>query len=284
MNLNYYTLLGISKTSSEDQIIKAYNRAEQLHTTNNNTELLNKCKYAYDVLIDKNKRTIYDKFGELGLINKIKPLYLEIEFDIYDIYRGTNINIDYDINIYKDNKIQDNHEHINIEILIPSKTRFNDELILKNKGHKYKTSTETLYGDLIIVVKQLNNSNNMWGFNSNKFLTYKLYLNIREILLGFNIVIKHIDGSYINIINKNILENFNGSNKIIKNKGYNKNEPLILYIIPVLPKDLSESQKNALSNIFPNTNNETHSCNIDPNDIINFNDLSKYNIISLNKK
>ena len=67
---DYYKILGVNKTSSSDDIKKAYRKlALKWHpdkNPNNKEEASNKFKEiseAYDVLSDTNKRNQYDQFG-----------------------------------------------------------------------------------------------------------------------------------------------------------------------------------------------------------------------------
>lgn len=71
---NYYTLLGIKKDATEEEIKQAYRKlALKWHPDRNpgNKEQAEKkfkeISEAYEVLSDKNKRTIYDQYGEEGL-------------------------------------------------------------------------------------------------------------------------------------------------------------------------------------------------------------------------
>lgn len=74
MGKDYYSILGISKNASEDEIKKAYRKlALKYHPDKNKSpEAEEKFKLiaeAYEVLSDKKKRDIYDQFGEEGLQN-----------------------------------------------------------------------------------------------------------------------------------------------------------------------------------------------------------------------
>ncbi|KAJ1019643.1 hypothetical protein NDA18_006120 [Ustilago nuda] len=74
MGKDYYKILGVSKDADEDTLKKAYKKAAlKWHPDRNkdNVEAANK-KFkevgeAFEVLSDKNKRAIYDQFGEEGL-------------------------------------------------------------------------------------------------------------------------------------------------------------------------------------------------------------------------
>jgi molecular chaperone DnaJ len=72
---DYYEVLGVSKTSSEDEIKKSYRRvALQYHPDRNPDdptaeEKFKEASEAYDVLHDSEKRSIYDRYGHVGLRN-----------------------------------------------------------------------------------------------------------------------------------------------------------------------------------------------------------------------
>lgn len=72
MGKDYYQILGVSKGSSDDEIKKAYRKlALKYHPDKNKTagaeEKFKEVAEAYEVLSDKKKRDIYDKYGEDGL-------------------------------------------------------------------------------------------------------------------------------------------------------------------------------------------------------------------------
>ena len=77
---DFYDILGVAKTSSQDEIKKAYRKvAMKYHPDRNpdNKEAENKFKEAaeaYSVLSDTNKRTQYDQFGHAG----VKTLQMDL--------------------------------------------------------------------------------------------------------------------------------------------------------------------------------------------------------------
>ncbi|KAJ6641818.1 DnaJ protein like 1 [Pseudolycoriella hygida] len=72
MGKDYYKILGIAKGASDDEIKKAYRKlALKYHPDKNKAasaeERFKEIAEAYEVLSDKKKRDVYDKYGEEGL-------------------------------------------------------------------------------------------------------------------------------------------------------------------------------------------------------------------------
>lgn len=81
---DYYEVLGVDKTTSQDDIKKAYRKlAMQYHPDRNKSpdaeEKFKEISEAYGVLSDQNKRQQYDQFGHAGI---------DMRYSQEDIFRG----------------------------------------------------------------------------------------------------------------------------------------------------------------------------------------------------
>lgn len=91
---DYYSVLGIKKGSSDDEIKKAYRKqAMKYHPDRNEGDAKAESKFkdiseAYAVLSDKKKRREYDQFGSEGFHQKFSQEDIFRDFDVNDILRG----------------------------------------------------------------------------------------------------------------------------------------------------------------------------------------------------
>ena len=91
---DYYSVLGINKGSSDDEIKKAYRKqAMKYHPDRNEGDSKAESKFkdiseAYAVLSDKKKRREYDQFGSEGFHQKFSQEDIFRDFDVNDILRG----------------------------------------------------------------------------------------------------------------------------------------------------------------------------------------------------
>lgn len=135
-NANYYDILGVSKDADEKEIKRAYRElSKKFHPDKNPDDENAQAKYmditnAYDVLMDSEKRSVYDRYGEEGLKGgagqqqqqqqhgfggnpfadffgggggfqrgppKAQPVQAETKITLADFYNGKDI--DFDINL-----------------------------------------------------------------------------------------------------------------------------------------------------------------------------------------
>jgi curved DNA-binding protein len=90
---NYYTILGVSKSASKEEIKKAYRKlAMKYHPDRNKGDKTAEAKFkdvseAYAVLSDTNKRKQYDMFGSEGFQNRFTQEDIFRDFDFGNIFR-----------------------------------------------------------------------------------------------------------------------------------------------------------------------------------------------------
>ncbi|MCG3153600.1 MAG: Chaperone protein DnaJ [bacterium] len=90
---DYYEVLGLQKSASEEDIKKAYRKlAMQYHPDRNSGDKTAEEKFkeiaeAYEVLRDPQKRATYDRFGHAGLRGGAGGGFSDFEFDLSDALR-----------------------------------------------------------------------------------------------------------------------------------------------------------------------------------------------------
>ena len=74
MGKDYYSILGVSKEADEEELKKAYRKLALKHHPDRNPDnkegaekKFKELSEAYEVLSDRNKRAVYDQYGEEGL-------------------------------------------------------------------------------------------------------------------------------------------------------------------------------------------------------------------------
>ncbi|MFQ5481338.1 MAG: DnaJ C-terminal domain-containing protein [Nitrospinaceae bacterium] len=94
---NYYDILGVSRTASEEEIKKAFRKkALDFHPDRNKNdpkaeEKFKEVNEAYAVLSDADKKSKYDRFGDAGFHKRFGQEEIFRNFDINEILRGFGI-------------------------------------------------------------------------------------------------------------------------------------------------------------------------------------------------
>ena len=99
-NRDYYEILGVSKTATEDDIKKSYRKlAMQYHPDKNDApdaeEKFKEISEAYAILSDAEKRSAYDRFGHAGINNRYsqEDIFKNADFsDFGDIFGDIFVN------------------------------------------------------------------------------------------------------------------------------------------------------------------------------------------------
>lgn len=174
------------------------------------------------------------------------PPILEKKIDITfeDSYRGNIIPFVIEREIKMGNLSYNEEE----KVYIPIQKGIDDGeiLLVKDKGNIFNDTK----GDLKLYIHVLPNSDyERKGLNIIK----KHNLTFKESICGFELIIKHIDGTSMKLVSSrgNIIQN--GDEHLIKNKGFtrdNQTGDLIISFKVVAPKTLTEEQLNLFDNIL----------------------------------
>ena len=201
-----YYLLELDRNATNDDIQKAYRRLSlKSHPDHGGTELqFKELTRAKDILMDAQKRQIYDLYGIKGVqlyeenggvystrdIPKCDPIELTIELTLGDIYSEKEFVMTVDVN--------DDDEYGNrytskkkITYKVPSDQEFNKTVMLENIGH---SKHDHKNGDVYITLVEKKDS----GIDKFEIRCSDLYcertINLTEIITGYTIVIHHPNG------------------------------------------------------------------------------------------
>ena len=168
---------------------------------------------------------------------------IQIEISLNDTFNGLKKNLDYQ---YKDLESGSMIKDV-LELNILKGSKDGQEIVFKNKGHKFKDSR----GDLMVRIKELGHKD---FTRVNNDLVYNLKINLVQSICGFESIIKGIDGQKLIIKNFDIIIK-NNDKKVIREHGMpilGKSERgnLIINFEINYPDKLTDDIKNKLAAIF----------------------------------
>lgn len=262
MNISYFDILGISNTSSKEEIKKAYRKKTFMYHPDRNNTTADKNKFNeineaytylinnYDIII-KNNNNDFEKTSKINLsktnsinsLEKIKPITKHISINLDDVYHGTAVPINIKRLVIHNNKEEYETEIIYIDI---HKGVDNNEIItIKNKGN----IINEVCGDIKIIINIENNYKNIERKGLN--LIYKKPISLKESLCGCCFSLKHPSGKIYKINNKkgNVLF----ERKVLKNMGLKRDKyigDLIIEFDVIFPSKLAMDVIETLENIL----------------------------------
>ena len=209
--MDYYNILGISRTASPEEIKKAYKKKVMQHHPDRggDKETFQKVSEAYEILSNSDKRSAYDNpqpdfnfntrntsnpfdmFSQFGFgrhphtVRQNKDIVLKCTIDLEDVMIGKNVVMQYKLSSKE-------VETVNLEI--PKGARHGDRVNYQGLGDN--ADLRLPRGNLQVIVEVKRNS--IWQ-RDNDNLICKKTINVFDLLLGCAIMIKTIDNKRVNL-------------------------------------------------------------------------------------
>lgn len=261
--MDFYNILGVSKTASQEEITKAYRKLAMRHHPDRggDAQKFQEISEAYDILGDPQKRTQYDNpqprfdqgggnpFGFGPGAEQFRDIFEQ--FGFMHQRRQANPDVMCDITIglieaYTGVEKIIRTEFRTVKLNIPAGVRTGHKFVLQ--GHGPENIPNMPLGDLVIRVTVQPTSGD---FELRENNLYKI-LNIDyfSAILGCKVDFQHLDGSKIRL---SVPSNLNSGAKIrLRNKGMplinGGHGDLIVVVNPVCP-DLTEQQTQKLKEL-----------------------------------
>jgi len=201
--MDYYSVLGVSKTASQDEIKQAYRKLAMKHhpdRTGGSSDVLSKINSAYEVLGDPAKRAEYDNPQPRYTSNNFEDIFKQ-GFYRQQVKRNRNVALQAEISLadvisgkqlYANYRLYSGREEM-VEISVPAGVNDGTVLHLRNFGDD---SVPGPRGDLLIKIKVRPEKN--WGRQDNNLvLLYEL--DALEMILGTKVVVNTLDGKNIEV-------------------------------------------------------------------------------------
>ena len=281
MSKNYYTILGVTKTASIDEIKKAYKKKALLTHPDKggNKDLFNDLNVAYKILSDEDKRMHYD-FSETS--KSQSTIDINIMFNLFK----TGLNAYKTYSAKSDDVIIDHY--VTLESLCRRKViklkyerdvicecskgaeqkskgcsnctqgiKTNQPIILKlyltpymYDGYKYiikykgPQQFNMTTGDVVVTIKYL--KHHVYSIVNNN-LKCTLNISLKQSLIGLKHDLLHPDGGNINIDTVGSVVDFK-TQTMFKGRGITSNSDLTVHYTILFPSQLSTEQVSVLTN------------------------------------
>lgn len=275
--MNYYSVLGVPKTATRDEIKKAYrNLAKEHHPdrTGGNDEMFKKINEAYETLKDPAKRRNYDnpsqqnRFDtgytqqwESGNVESFHEFFRDIfgasagfHHSQYSQPKNKDLRATLEVNLESIFVPQKRTIHLKtgrsektIEVDIPAGV--NDGAVIRYRGYGQDVLTRVPPGDLFVTIK-VNDSNHFKRKSSDLYSS--ITIDAIDAIIGTTVEFENIDHNKIKVhipesSQPGQLLRISGKG-LPKNNNQNDKGNLYLSIKITVPK-LSEDQKNVLKKL-----------------------------------
>jgi len=208
--MDKYTIFGIDKNASLNDIKHKYREHHLLSYLKNDIKNMDKLKEIYDLIINNKKNNIDNKFDE----EIYKDIDLKVNISFKESYFGGEKNIDIIRMIIKNKLLT--YENDKIKLNIYEGINNGEIIILPKLGNIYEDRITNINIQINILDDEI--------YERDKLnIIYKYNISFKESIMGFNKKIKLINNEelILNSSKGNII--INGDKKKIKNKGINKN-------------------------------------------------------------
>ena len=284
--MDYYKILGVNKGSTREQIDKAYRGlCLKYHPDRNknidSTEKMASINDAYTTIIENmNKPELYNDIDHTNLFeslfkemlketNQQKPSFSQQPIDLSDLFTNfqdkqeTNNEVE-DLNIKLDITLEESYygceKEINVKrriikgnsckeekermyVTIPCGTDQDEIIEIEEKGNIINKEKSKIK----IKINLLPSSIKRYGLD----IKYVKEITFKESILGYSFIYNHIDGTQLKISTNPGDIIINNEKRLIKERGFKRNEKkgnLIIEFLVTKPKPLSKELISYLRN------------------------------------
>lgn len=199
----YYNTLGVPRTATEKDVKAAYRKkAMQIHPDKGgNEEEFKKLVEAYEVLSDQNKRKLYDKFGKAGIKGQPNSDFSGASGQEFrDFFRSfqTSFPVVYNVEI----SLEDFFKGRTLSVILQSEKFTIDVEPGMYDGTEIRGQIVDRAGNVRPVVLILQEREHPIFRRKNADLYMECTISLAEVLLGFERIVTHLDGSQFTIRSK----------------------------------------------------------------------------------